>query len=1391
MAVRNISVVISANTSQYIAGLKRAQSATKQFNQTVQSTAPGARQAAQAQDQYAGSIRNVERGMSAALNAKQRYTGALRIGERATAAMSGQTSLLGKGMATIKAVSMEAVGALIGFSAIHAVITSVTKAFKFATDAVVGFDKAMVESLAIIPKVSAATEKALADQARLISSQTKFSPAEVAEGYYFLLSAGLDTSESIKSIGTAAEFAQAGVMDLEEATEILLDTQTALGLRFREDPEKFAREMKHVADVITKAAIDSNATVEQVSESFTNRFATMLSLSKRSVEEGAAIIEMYAAIGIKGKVAGQQAYIALRDLQRGATENAVAMRKYGIEVYDAQGNVRNLVDIQEQLNKAFKGMSGRQQREALKEIGLPDRSVAALLPWIASSSKDVRAFYDGAKKSYGMTEKVAQKQMESIANAMSKAQNVVSGFFTTFTKMGKSIAATLIDTIGPAFSSTVKNIQEFVKEFAIPALKPFVGFLGGAFLVTLKAVGAAFGAITFALKALGPLAGPLIALITAMKLGNMAVNGFAKGFGLVSKEVTHLKAGLSGLGSQRISRSMLEGAGGTIGDFDPKKLGIGAQTVAGYKNARAAGLGFTKSTVAGMKAAGTSTRQFVSTFSGGMGGMASSAMMAITAIAGVVTAYKQFQSEAKSMGQQWAELIDEKVDKSTIKGREDAIKGYQDAIKAVEATRKSATSAKNKSFWEKANPFFDVFTNDAATQQKKALEESQAAERKAIKNAQENYKILAKETGLGVAEVQKMAESKGMDFFESVNNQKSKDARKDFKTDMKEVGEAALGAGFSMEEAAGMTEDASNEMVESANKINDAFKGALQEIVDPTKIVSSINAVFEAAASGYGASFSSAFGKVQEEAKEAASKTAEAEVKSYNDNLEKRISSLKDTRDKIKKGASDATIDGLDAQIDSLEKAKKAKEDFLSDDNVTASTGAFLKRLTAEADNAKKFTDGLLTIRERLAKNGVGSALSDEIITQLASLGAEGLPIIESFVSASESQFHKMSEALTESVKKMNPNLSPTWQEVKTRIAEAKTQVSEIGVALVGLSGNAGVANAGITTDQLKKFASLGPEFQSMLVTMFRELNAGEVGGQEIADGIKSILDAKDFGQGKIPEAINEAMVLAHGNAVGGTAGIMEAITSGIAAKVPEVKALLDSLGLGDVANILGIATAPQGGAGGGGVPAKPRTSNPRSGSKSSTPGGMQRSNKYNNVQGYTGFVKNGKPVLRIPGVFQYAYHPRGLTLGTEWYDTERRMWRAAGLYANGGIEQHSAQINKGGIRVWSEPETGGEAYIPLASSKRSRSTSILAEVANQFGYSLTKFANGGLYGTAGASMVGGGAFGTSHAQAAQTVVVPVSTTNQTNFNGPIQGVNMEDALRFAERKKRQRRLTR
>lgn len=69
--------------------------------------------------------------------------------------------------------------------------------------------------------------------------------------------------------------------------------------------------------------------------------------------------------------------------------------------------------------------------------------------------------------------------------------------------------------------------------------------------------------------------------------------------------------------------------------------------------------------------------------------------------------------------------------------------------------------------------------------------------------------------------------------------------------------------------------------------------------------------------------------------------------------------------------------------------------------------------------------------------------------------------------------------------------------------------------------------------------------------------------------------------------------------------------------------------------------------------------------------------------------------------------------------------------FANGGVEKHVAQISApkaNTVRVWSEPETGGEAYIPLSPAKRPRSMAILEEVAKMFGVGIVKkFANGGI----------------------------------------------------------------
>jgi hypothetical protein len=74
-------------------------------------------------------------------------------------------------------------------------------------------------------------------------------------------------------------------------------------------------------------------------------------------------------------------------------------------------------------------------------------------------------------------------------------------------------------------------------------------------------------------------------------------------------------------------------------------------------------------------------------------------------------------------------------------------------------------------------------------------------------------------------------------------------------------------------------------------------------------------------------------------------------------------------------------------------------------------------------------------------------------------------------------------------------------------------------------------------------------------------------------------------------------------------------------------------------------------------------------------------------------------------------------------------------FYANGGLnENHVAQIAPAGAyRVWAEQETGGEAYIPLAASKRDRSLAIWAETGKRLG--VDNYADGSpIYASSGTS---------------------------------------------------------
>lgn len=105
--------------------------------------------------------------------------------------------------------------------------------------------------------------------------------------------------------------------------------------------------------------------------------------------------------------------------------------------------------------------------------------------------------------------------------------------------------------------------------------------------------------------------------------------------------------------------------------------------------------------------------------------------------------------------------------------------------------------------------------------------------------------------------------------------------------------------------------------------------------------------------------------------------------------------------------------------------------------------------------------------------------------------------------------------------------------------------------------------------------------------------------------------------------------------------------------------------------------------------------------------------------------IANGvNPVLQSLG--QQAVSVVRTSLGFGFTNSDGNV---VDYFANGGMsEQHVAQIAPAGSwRVWAEPETGGESYIPLAPAKRERSMSIWRETGKRLNApEAAFFANGG-----------------------------------------------------------------
>lgn len=199
----------------------------------------------------------------------------------------------------------------------------------------------------------------LTDFAREMGATTAFSADEAAQALNYMALAGYDVDESMQMLPTVLDLAAAGGIDLASASDMVTDAQTALGLT--------AEETKTMVDQMARSSSRSNTSVAQLGEAILTVGATARGV-KGGTQELSSVLGILADNGIKGSEAGTKLRNILLAMTPSTDDAVAAWEKLGVSAYDADGSLRPLPEIFQELNTAMEGMSQEEKTRLLSDM---------------------------------------------------------------------------------------------------------------------------------------------------------------------------------------------------------------------------------------------------------------------------------------------------------------------------------------------------------------------------------------------------------------------------------------------------------------------------------------------------------------------------------------------------------------------------------------------------------------------------------------------------------------------------------------------------------------------------------------------------------------------------------------------------------------------------------------------------------------------------------------------------------------------------------------------------------------------------------------------------------------------------------------------------------------
>jgi TP901 family phage tail tape measure protein len=253
------------------------------------------------------------------------------------------------------------------YTAAAAAVAGLGVVFYKCTDMANKWHEKMAE-INVTAELSKDKLRGLSDKLLEIGSRNVAPLEEVPKAFNRIISAGLSVNDSLKTLEPTLRAAKAGFTDIETVASAAVSVMMSSG-----------KDATRVYDILFETVKEGNAEFKDIAQ----YLPKVIPLARNvgfELEEAAG-----AFASLTGKLSAEQSTTALQGIMRALSDQRVALgqidkktgkyisgfKSIGIEVYDRQTKqIRPLLDIVNDLNKAMSGLSDKERMLKFDKLGL-------------------------------------------------------------------------------------------------------------------------------------------------------------------------------------------------------------------------------------------------------------------------------------------------------------------------------------------------------------------------------------------------------------------------------------------------------------------------------------------------------------------------------------------------------------------------------------------------------------------------------------------------------------------------------------------------------------------------------------------------------------------------------------------------------------------------------------------------------------------------------------------------------------------------------------------------------------------------------------------------------------------------------------------------------------